>query len=330
MSMDRLSLKMDAFSQDCHNAKLICFQFQDQDSSSTQSTGQSYPEVVSMGGSHLHGQCTISELVGYSSIITKPGEATRPVTSMGSQECQFPPQISYAQSLTPFQLPYHQQHFDGLFAAAYSTQALIHLPQVIGMAQARVPLPLDFPHEEPIYVNAKQYHGILRRRQHRAKLEAQSKLSKRRKPYLHESRHLHAIRRARGTGGRFLNTQNFEKSEPSLTTDGQDISSSAQMHLAGHISESKVGIPDHYKEGICTTSCSDITSASDSDNVHTHSDNGLSTYPTRLAGMLHIGGGRCAWKGVGLEMSSMLQKKTSLLKRERSLYGKSILARFPG
>lgn len=32
--------------------------------------------------------------------------------------------------------------------------------------------------EEPMYVNAKQYHRILKRRQNRAKLEAQIKASK--------------------------------------------------------------------------------------------------------------------------------------------------------
>ena len=57
----------------------------------------------------------------------------------------------------------------------------IHHPQMLGIAPGRVPLPLDLPQDEPIYVNPKQYHAILRRRQYRAKLEAQNKLSKARK-----------------------------------------------------------------------------------------------------------------------------------------------------
>lgn len=54
-------------------------------------------------------------------------------------------------------------------------------PQMVGIAPARVPLPLDLAEDGPIYVNAKQYHGILRRRQIRAKLEAQNKLVKTRR-----------------------------------------------------------------------------------------------------------------------------------------------------
>lgn len=53
--------------------------------------------------------------------------------------------------------------------------------QVMGLTAARVPLPLCPPYHQPIYVNPKQYRAILRRRQFRAKLEAQNKLSKVRK-----------------------------------------------------------------------------------------------------------------------------------------------------
>lgn len=52
------------------------------------------------------------------------------------------------------------------------------------MAQLqRIPLPngAEVFEEEPLYVNAKQYHRILKRRQARAKLESDGKIPKERR-----------------------------------------------------------------------------------------------------------------------------------------------------
>jgi len=83
--------------------------------------------------------------------------------------------------------------------------------------------------ESPLYVNAKQFHRILKRRMARQRLEEALRLtSKGRKPYLHESRHNHAMRRPRGPGGRFLTAEEVAAIEGKAGGQPGDISNTVE------------------------------------------------------------------------------------------------------
>ncbi|KAI4964991.1 hypothetical protein ZWY2020_057694 [Hordeum vulgare] len=119
----------------------------------------------------------------------EPGRG--PATSIGNQAMAATPSTDY---VTPYG---HQEACHAMGQIAYPTidpyygsllsdlggQPMMH-PPMVGMHAAAIPLPTDAI-EEPVYVNAKQYNAILRRRQSRAKAESERKLTKGRKD-LHE------------------------------------------------------------------------------------------------------------------------------------------------
>ncbi|MBA0740095.1 hypothetical protein Gogos_013317, partial [Gossypium gossypioides] len=113
-------------------------------------------------------------------------QAAISVQSAPSEHCaRF--QLGFGQPLACAKYPYMDQCY-GVFST--------YGPQVSG----RVMLPLNLATEDgPIYVNAKQYNGIIRSRQSRAKA-----------PYVHYSRHLHAMRR------RFLNKKSLNSDKEGM------------------------------------------------------------------------------------------------------------------
>ncbi|KAL8108417.1 hypothetical protein AgCh_024763 [Apium graveolens] len=115
--------------------------------------------------------------ISHPGVPAPPVQYTSPLlgvgNTMGQAAYQYPD--PYYRSIFA---PYDAQPYP---AQPYPTQPMVHL-QLMGIQQAGVPLPSDAV-EEPVFVNAKQYHGIMRRRQSRAKAESENKAIKSRKVY---------------------------------------------------------------------------------------------------------------------------------------------------
>ncbi|CAI8592172.1 unnamed protein product [Vicia faba] len=230
-----LGFKVDALQQKCPDkSKALSFQLHEHDSSSTQSTDSSKSGQMPFHHSSSTGSTfkrtegnDMGCLIGSSSI--------------GSPNLTIhPPLVDPSQSLAHIAFPFADPCYSGLLSASYGHQYKLLHGQLMETASIRVPLPSDMM-EEPIYVNSKQYHAILRRRQCRAKLEAHNKLIKDRKPYLHESRHVHALKRARGAGGRFLNAKKLEESKLASQNRNQNVSTSYTcLNLNANMPESKM------------------------------------------------------------------------------------------
>ncbi|WJX11389.1 hypothetical protein P8452_02008 [Trifolium repens] len=207
-------------------------------------------------GHHTTNQFTIFPDDCKMSLDAQNHQATLSLQSSFSAEPHNRFELGFNQPMICAKYPYMDQ-FYGLFST--------YGPQISG----RIMLPLSMTSDDgPTYVNAKQYHGIIRRRQSRAKAVLQNKLIKRNKPYMHESRHLHAMRRPRGCGGRFLNTKISTDGNGKIgsemnkkTGGGLQLQSSASQ--SSEVLQSEVGTLNSLKEtngGSPNVSGSEVTS----------------------------------------------------------------------
>ncbi|XP_019154171.1 PREDICTED: nuclear transcription factor Y subunit A-3-like isoform X2 [Ipomoea nil] len=262
-------------------------QLQDQDNTSTLSTGQSDHTVAAMTPSNCH-MPKVGPQPGYAEIHERQMKdcSIKPSQPHLDEDCTIHQgQLDFSQSMGCLSWT---EPYLGRLVATYGPNGIIY-PQMVGIVPARMPLPSECAESIPIYVNAKQYRAILRRREIRAKLEAENKVVKVRKAYLHESRHVHALKRARGSGGRFLNKNELQqlksaaspthgKTNTSNQKGGGDISAGSQLQ---HSESGSWGTSSSTPSG------SDVTSIFSGDGIFQQPEFRVSRSPYHMGVSMH-------------------------------------------
>ncbi|GFR89077.1 nuclear transcription factor Y subunit alpha [Elysia marginata] len=172
----------------------------------------------SVGFQTLNGQTQSTNLVQSNNIlqnVVQQAQPTQQQASVPSVGTSTPVVSAVAGTAIPQMLFLSQVTINGKtsFVLVDKNHMPVQLPQGIQVINLPTPQisgqpiqmqPTSDTGDEPLFVNAKQYHRILKRREARAKLESQGKIPKERQKYMYESRHKHALNRVRGSGGVFV------------------------------------------------------------------------------------------------------------------------------